>query len=160
MDLAVIVTYRCNSRCTMCGTWRHPSKEAEEFSPDLLRKLPGGFGRLNITGGEPALRRDLGEICDILAPKAERLEISTNGYFTDRLVAAARAHPGLTVRISVEGVGEVNDRIRGVDGGFERAVRSFDELRAAGVKQPGLRGGRPGRQRRAPARPVPLRGRP
>ena len=51
------------------------------------------MGRVNITGGEPLLRRDLAEIVDILAPKAHRLEISTNGYFTDRLVEIGRRHP-------------------------------------------------------------------
>ncbi len=138
MDAAIITTYRCNARCRMCRTWQFPTKASEEFRPDLLRKLPAGMGRVNITGGEPLVRRDLPEIVDILAPKAERLEISTNGYFTDRLVAIARRHPEITVRISVEGLAETNDAVRGIKNGFERAVRTFDALREAGVKDLGF----------------------
>ena len=70
---------------------------------------------MNITGGEPLLRKDLAEIVDILAPKAHRLEISTNGYFTDRLVEIGRRHPEITIRISLEGLQEINDDVRGID---------------------------------------------
>ena len=69
MDAAIIVTYRCNARCRMCKTWQFPTKVDEEFTPELLRKLPDGLGRVNLTGGEPLLRKDLGEIVDIPAPR-------------------------------------------------------------------------------------------
>jgi MoaA/NifB/PqqE/SkfB family radical SAM enzyme len=138
MDAAIITTYRCNARCRMCKTWQFPTKPSQEFKPDLLRKLPGGLGRVNITGGEPLIRQDLPEIVDILAPKAKRLEISTNGYFTDRLVAIARRHPDLTIRISIEGMAETNDAVRGIPNGFDRAIRSFHALREVGVKDLGF----------------------
>jgi Fe-coproporphyrin III synthase len=138
MDAAIITTYRCNARCRMCKTWQFPTKSSEEFRPELLHKLPGGLGRVNITGGEPLIRRDLPEIMRILAPKAHRLEISTNGYFTDRLADLARRHANLTIRISVEGLAETNDRIRGIGGGFDRAVSSFRALRDVGVKDIGF----------------------
>ena len=138
MDAAIILTYRCNARCRMCKTWQFPTKVAEEFTPELLRKLPDGLGRVNLTGGEPLLRKDLGVIVDILAPKAHRLEISTNGYFTERLVEIGRRHPELTVRISLEGLQEVNDDVRGMKDGFRRAMRSFYGLRDAGVKDLGF----------------------
>jgi len=138
MDAAIIVTYRCNARCRMCKTWQFPTKVSEEFAPELLRKLPDGMGRVTLTGGEPLLRKDLPEIVDILAPKAHRLEISTNGYFTDRLVEIGRRHPEITVRISLEGLQEVNDDVRGMKSGFRRAMRSFHGLRDAGVKDLGF----------------------
>jgi MoaA/NifB/PqqE/SkfB family radical SAM enzyme len=122
----------------MCRTWAFPTKPSEEFKPELLRKLPAGLGRVNITGGEPLVRSDLPQIVDILAPKAHRLEISTNGYFVDRLVAIGRAHPEITVRISLEGMRWVSDEIRGIPGGFDRAVAAFQGLRAAGVKDLGF----------------------
>ena len=137
-DVAVVVTYRCNARCTMCHTWKYPTSTAEEFAPSLLEKLPDSLGRVNITGGEPMLRRDIEAIVDVLSPKAERLEISTNGYFTDRLVALCTRHPDLTVRISLEGLQETNDRIRGIRHGFERAVESYRRLKSVGVKDLGF----------------------
>ena len=79
MDVAVILTYRCNSRCATCHVWQHPTLPAEEITPAVLAKLPGGFGQIVLTGGEPTLRADLEEIVDLLRPKARRLEIATNG---------------------------------------------------------------------------------
>jgi Fe-coproporphyrin III synthase len=138
MDAAIILTYRCNARCRMCKTWQFPTRAADEFSPELLRKLPAGLGRVNLTGGEPMLRRDIDEVVEILAPKARRLEISTNGFFTDRLVALARRHPELTIRISLEGLQQTNDAVRGIKDGYRHALRTFHELRAVGVKDLGF----------------------
>jgi MoaA/NifB/PqqE/SkfB family radical SAM enzyme len=138
MDAAIILTYRCNARCQMCDTWQYPTRVEEEFPPELLEKLPRGLGRVNLTGGEPALRKDLLRIVEVLAPKANRLEISTNGYFTDRLVEVAKQHPDLLIRISVEGLPETNDRIRGIKNGFDHALRSYLRLREVGVKDLGF----------------------
>ena len=138
VDAAVIVTYRCNAKCQMCQTWQFPTKPSEEFAPDLLRKLPDRLGRVNITGGEPMLRKDIDEIVEILAPKARRLEISTNGYFTDRLVEIGRRHPEMTIRISLEGMPVTNDRVRGTKDGFAHALRSYHALRDVGVRDLGF----------------------
>jgi len=62
MEACLIVTYRCNARCCMCHTWQHPSKKDEEFTPDLVNKIPDSLKFINITGGEPLLRDDLDEI--------------------------------------------------------------------------------------------------
>ena len=122
----------------MCNIWQHPTKPEEEFPPELLEKLPTGLTSVNITGGEPALRKDLPEIVDILSRKTRRVEISTNGYFTDRLVEAALPHPEITIRISVEGLPETNDRVRGIKNGFDHALRSYLRLRDLGVKDLGF----------------------
>jgi MoaA/NifB/PqqE/SkfB family radical SAM enzyme len=138
VEAAVIVTYRCNARCEMCNIWQCPTKPEEEFPAELLRKLPDGLGTINITGGEPALRRDLPEIVDILSSKTRRVEISTNGYFTDRLIEVAKRHPETTIRISLEGLPETNDRVRGIKNGFDHAMRSYVRLRELGVKDLGF----------------------
>lgn len=138
MECAVITTYRCNARCRMCEAWRNPSPSAEEFDPEILRKLPGGMKRLNITGGEPLLRRDIGHIVEILDSKTKRLEISTNGYFSDRLEEIARRFPRLTVRISVEGLPATNDELRGIKDGFDHAMRSLLRLKRLGLEDIGF----------------------
>jgi len=138
MECAVITTYRCNARCQMCEIWRNPTRKSEEFSPRILEKLPGGMKRLNITGGEPLLRDDLREIVEILEAKTHRLEISTNGYFTDRLVDIARQFPNITVRVSIEGLAERNDELRGLRNGFDHALRSILRLKDLGVKDIGF----------------------
>src|SRR4029077_11853708 len=66
MDLTVISTFRCNSKCQMCYIWQNPTEPKEEVSLETLSKLPPGFDNLNVSGGEPTLRKDLAEIADIL----------------------------------------------------------------------------------------------
>ena len=138
MECAIITTYRCNARCRMCNAWQNPSKASEEFDPEILRKIPGGMRRLNITGGEPMLRGDIRRIVEILDTKTNRLEISTNGWFTDRIVDIAREFPKITVRASIEGLPALNDELRGLEDGFDHAMRTILRLKRMGVKDIGF----------------------
>jgi MoaA/NifB/PqqE/SkfB family radical SAM enzyme len=122
----------------MCGCWQNPSKSAEEFDPDILRKLPGGMKRLNITGGEPLLRKDIMRIVEILDTKTKRLEISTNGFFDEKIEAIARRFPRITVRVSVEGLPATNDELRGITDGFDHALRTLLRLKRLGVEDIGF----------------------
>ncbi|MCX5800989.1 MAG: radical SAM protein [Candidatus Eisenbacteria bacterium] len=138
MECAIITTYRCNAKCGMCNSWKNPSKVSEEFKPEILEKIPGGMQRLNITGGEPLLRRDIVEIVRILDKKTRRLEISTNGYFVDQTIAIAEQFPHITIRVSVEGLPASNDRLRGLEGGFDRAMRTILRLKRLGIRDIGF----------------------
>ena len=117
----------------MCHSWENPSRSSEEFDPAILEKIPAGMKRLNITGGEPMLRKDIREIVRILDEKTHRLEISTNGYFYDRIEAVAREFPDITVRVSVEGLPALNDSLRGIKNGFDRALRTLLRLKKLGI---------------------------
>ena len=79
----VIVTYRCNARCTMCNRYKAPSLPEEEISLETIKKLPPMYFT-NITGGEPFIRSDLKDIVRELSKLSDRIVISTNGFFTDR----------------------------------------------------------------------------
>lgn len=132
MDLTVIATYRCNSKCSMCYIWKNPTLPAEEVSLETLAKLPGGFDNLNITGGEPTLRADLTELVDLLHPKARKLEISSNGLHAERLEPIIKKYPDIKVRFSLEGFDLTNDSIRGEDGGFQKKVAGLLRLKELG----------------------------
>jgi MoaA/NifB/PqqE/SkfB family radical SAM enzyme len=138
MDVSVILTYRCNSRCSTCHVWQHPTLPAEEVTLAVLAKLPGGLDRLVLTGGEPTLRADLGEIVDCLRPKARQLEISTNGLQADKLEPIAAKHPDVRFRLSLDGLGARNDSIRGEKNGFERKMATLRRLVAAGARDLGF----------------------
>jgi len=138
MECAVITTYRCNARCQMCNTWQAPTSKSEEFDPAILEKIPGGMIRLNITGGEPMLRDDIMDIVSILDKKTKRLEISTNGYFTDRIVKVCERFPNITIRVSVEGLPKLNDELRGIKNGFDHALRTILKLKAMGIRDIGF----------------------
>ena len=73
MDLSIILTYRFNSRCSMCHIWQHPTVPAEEVTLDTLATLPGGFDSVHLTGGEPTLRADLEAIVDLTTQSGKEI---------------------------------------------------------------------------------------
>ncbi|MBR5671113.1 MAG: radical SAM protein, partial [Bacteroidales bacterium] len=108
----VIVTYRCNARCTMCNRYKEPSRPEDEISVETIRKLPRMYFT-NITGGEPFIREDLKDIVRELAKLSDRIVISTNGFFTDRIIDLCKEFPDVGIRISIEGLEQTNNEIRG-----------------------------------------------
>ena len=137
LHASIILTYRCNARCNMCEVWKHPTKPDEEIGLDVIEKLPETFFT-NITGGEPFIRQDLPDIIEVLRRKTKRIVISTNGYFTKRIISLCEKYPDLGIRISLEGLPKTNDAIRGIPDGFDRGLRTLLELREMGLKDIGF----------------------
>ena len=123
----VIVTYRCNARCNMCSRFKRPSKPEEEISLETIKKLPRMYFT-NITGGEPFIREDLKDIVRELYKKSDRIVISTNGFFTDRIIDLCKEFPNVGIRISIEGLEETNNKIRGLQDGFNRGYSTLKKL--------------------------------
>lgn len=133
----VIVTYRCNAKCTMCNRYKEPSRPEEEISLETIRKLPEMYFT-NITGGEPFIREDLKDIVRELYKKSDRIVISTNGFFTDRIVDLCKEFPQIGIRISIEGLEQTNNEIRGLDDGFNRGYTTLKTLVDMGMKDVGF----------------------
>ena len=137
IDCVLAITYNCNARCVMCDIWRiqgFPELPVAEFA-----KLPPTLRDINISGGEPFLRRDLPEIVAVLAkacPKA-RLVISTNGFLTDLVVKQMKKilkiKPDIGVAISIDGMNEMHDEMRGIPGGFDKDMETIKQLQALGM---------------------------
>jgi len=124
---SLITTYRCNAKCNMCDCFRFPTNPDEEWKVDLIDKLPE-MAFTNITGGEPFIRKDLPEIIRAVSKKTNRIVISTNGYFSDRIIALAEEFPKIGIRISIEGMQETNDAIRGIKDGFSKGYETLKKL--------------------------------
>ena len=133
----VIVTYRCNARCTMCNRYKAPSKPEEEISIETIQKLPKMYFT-NITGGEPFIRTDLKEIVREIYKKSDRIVISTNGFFTDRIVDLCKEFPNIGIRISIEGLEQTNNEIRGLADGYQKGYQTLKTLRKMGMKDVGF----------------------
>lgn len=133
----VIVTYRCNAKCTMCNRYKVPSKPEEEISVETIKKLPEMYFT-NITGGEPFIREDLKDIVRELYKKSDRIVISTNGFFTDRIVDLCKEFPQVGIRISIEGLEKTNNEIRGLDDGFNKGYTTLKTLVDMGMKDVGF----------------------
>jgi MoaA/NifB/PqqE/SkfB family radical SAM enzyme len=138
MEGILVATYRCNARCHMCNTWQYPTTPDQEMDPKYYEKFPE-LEFLNITGGEPFLREELEDIVKIVKPKAKRICISTNGYYTEKVVALAKKFDGdLGIRISIEGLPAANDELRGIKDGFDHGLRTLLQLKRMGMKDIGF----------------------
>ena len=134
---SLITTFRCNAQCNMCNIWKFQTNPNEEIDASYYEKLPAGL-RINITGGEPTLRRDIDKIFEILYPKSRLLELSTNGYNTAKIVELANKYPNILIRVSVEGLPKINDAKRGIKDGFDHALRTMLELKKTKCKNIGF----------------------
>lgn len=133
----------CNARCQMCNIWKQ--KLGDQISPaDLTQALENSLFEqvrsVGINGGEPTLRRDIAALVEVLfrkLPKLKQVSLITNALDSDRVIASiedvgqvVREHGGsLDVMVSLDGVGEVHNRVRGRLGAFENAVRVIDFIR-------------------------------
>lgn len=138
----IAVTLNCNARCMMCDIWKQRS--TNEMRPEEYQKLPASLKEINLTGGEPFLRHDLSAVVSALkqaCPRA-RIVISSNGILSDRIRRIApsliQVDPLLAVRISLDGIGQTHDRVRGIPHSFTRAVQSLSFLREAGIRDLGI----------------------
>lgn len=111
----------------MCNRYKAPSKPEEEISIETIKKLPQMYFT-NITGGEPFIRNDLKDIVRELYKKSDRIVISTNGFFTDRIIDLCKEFPNVGIRISIEGLEDTNNAIRGLENGFNRGYTTLKKL--------------------------------
>ena len=138
MDVTIISTYRCDSKCSMCYIWKNPTLPEEEVMLKTLEKLPNNIDNCNISGGEPTLRKDLMEMVDILATKSRIMEISTNGLHYEKIIPIVKKYPNIKIRFSLEGFEKTNNTIRGEEDGFKVKVEGVKKLIEAGGKDLGF----------------------
>ena len=93
--LTFCLTFWCNYRCQTCNIWK--MKPRDELTLDEIRRFfqkSGKFLWVDLTGGEVTLRKDFIDICHAVIdgnPDLLLLHFPTNGYLTDKVVAAARS---------------------------------------------------------------------
>ena len=144
------VTYRCNARCAFClnKAKLNPktSREMDLFEIEKIARSMPSFPWLLISGGEPFLRKDLAEIISIFYRYNDirRLTLPTNGLLPETVCAGVREIvercPDLDISIvlSLDGIGQLHDQIRGVNGAFKNVLETFSLLRALKKEIPRL----------------------
>jgi MoaA/NifB/PqqE/SkfB family radical SAM enzyme len=129
----LVLTYRCNLRCSYCEVWREPP---DEMDTDTVCRLidemaDAGTERLGLGGGEPMLRKDVGIIIDHAKARGLTVNMVSNG-----LQVPARVHElaGLDfLAVSLDGPEDVHDAARG-KGSHEKAVAAIRAARGAGIE--------------------------
>ena len=121
----VAVTYNCNSRCSMCNIWRE--KNWEELNVLFYRNLPN-FKSVNISGGEPFLRKDIVDVVKTFDEISDRIVISSNGLLPSLIEQKIRNMPEVGVGISIDGIGDIHDKIRGIKGAYQKSLDTIHRL--------------------------------
>ncbi len=148
--LVVFINSICNLTCEHCFYWKDLNKRNdltfEEF--EKLSKELGEIEVLNLSGGEPFIRKEFAEICTLFIKnnKAKQIYVPTNGYFTEKTDIAIRKvlrdNPELQLFVaefSLDGMPEYHNRFRGNPKSFEQAMETYDLLVKLQAEDPRLR---------------------
>jgi MoaA/NifB/PqqE/SkfB family radical SAM enzyme len=126
------LTFRCNLRCAYCGAADAPRRESstEEIKAglDQLYRLGGRW--VTFGGGEPLLRRDLGELIDYAKQRRFQVFLSSNGSFIPERIDELR--PVDNINLSLDGPQQIHDTIRGA-GAFDATLRAAESLQKAAL---------------------------
>lgn len=146
VSLVHFVTRRCNARCSFCFVdFDNPSPRSQEMTLDEIERMTRTLGptlaNVNLTGGEPFLRGDLVDIARLYYTNAgvRSVYVTSNGTYTERAesfagVLAREFSDRMTiVSLSVDGIAGEHDRIRRVEGLFERVMETYHAVDSVGA---------------------------
>lgn len=141
INLTVTPSPRCNSRCLTCNIW---ARRDEELAVEEWDRVFQSLGRspfwFTISGGEPFLFSGIVALCQSAYTHCRPgiINIPTNGSMYQaiptKVEEICRKCPGsqIIINLSLDGIGEKHDRIRGVPGNFEKfelTLRGLRELK-------------------------------
>jgi radical SAM protein with 4Fe4S-binding SPASM domain len=134
------VSRTCNLRCVHCYTDSEAKKYEDELSTEegklLIDDLAAfGIPALLFSGGEPLMRKDLFELAEYAVSLGIKPTLSTNGTLITLEVAQRLKDLGFTyVGVSLDGIGEINDKFRGHEGAFEKTMQGFRNCKEVGQR--------------------------
>jgi len=80
------VTHKCTLRCSFCNVWMEDTPDLKK--PDVFKVLDNignsSIVVLSLEGGDPLVRKDLGEILEYAYKKPFYLFFTTNGHLLDK----------------------------------------------------------------------------
>lgn len=137
--LILFINSICNMRCEHCFYWQQLNKR-NDLSLDEIVALSEELGpieNLNLSGGEPFLRKEFSDVCRqfIRRNGVKEIYVPTNGYFTQRTIDALRDilqnEPSLRligVELSLDGMPAFHDEFRKSKNSFKKAMETYDAL--------------------------------
>jgi MoaA/NifB/PqqE/SkfB family radical SAM enzyme len=129
----VKLTENCQARCISCDYWKSRWQDHldTERAIDLVNQIGGaGIRALRLTGGEPLLRKDLFQVLERAnTTPLKRIILQTNGLLVKKLHREINDSPITHVCVSIDGLKETNDQIRGIRGYFDLGLEGIRLLR-------------------------------
>ena len=138
-------TWVCDARCTMCNNWKWGDRKSdmtlEQLEPVMASPFWGAVENLNISGGEPTTRNDLPQMVELFQrhlPRLRKIGINTTGLTPHRAIPMLTrivefcAEKGIliSIRVSLDGIGDIHDQVRAVKNGFAKATRTISAMQA------------------------------
>ena len=137
-------TKACNLSCVHCYYGATPQRDPDTMTTDDAKAMIDDLAEFRVpvllfSGGEPLVRKDMFELGSYAITKGLRTVVSTNGTLIDRDVARRIKEAGFSyVGISLDGIGETNDRFRGKPGAYDAALQGIRNCGEIGIRA-GLR---------------------
>jgi MoaA/NifB/PqqE/SkfB family radical SAM enzyme len=127
------ITDQCNRKCDYCALWQRPNRDlATDAVFGIVDALAAaGALRISFTGGEPLLRKDMGEIIRHVREKGIATRLNTNGSLVKEKISTLNGLDMLT--LSLEGPEALHDAIRG-PGSFREVREAMRAARDQGVR--------------------------
>lgn len=136
--LTFVATYKCQSRCVYCKIWE--KKPVGELTLDEIKdffKKSNRFSWVDLTGGEVTLRNDYVDIANAIITNCKNLyylHTPTNGLapalIEKRVKEILELKPNkFVVTVSLDGPRELNDKLRGIEGDFDKVVDTVKRLK-------------------------------
>ena len=132
------ITSACNLKCVHC--YASAGTASGELDTTQGLKLIAdlkdyGSPVILFSGGEPLMRKDLPKLIDSTVKKEMRAVISTNGTLITKDTAMELSDLGLSyIGVSLDGLQEINDKFRGVEGAFKAAMKGIYNSMHQGIK--------------------------
>jgi len=133
--LAHAITYGCNSKCRTCTYWQMSKRMKDDLSTEGVFKLLDeaydfGMRGYYLFGGEPLIRKDIGEIVDYAKTKGFLTTMNSNASL---LATKAESLRNLDfIFVSLDYFNEYHDLIRGRKGSFNEVIRGIEKIRQVG----------------------------
>ena len=144
-------TWVCDAKCTMCNNWKWGDRKSDmtldQLEPVLNSPFWGAVENLNISGGEPTTRLDLPQMVEMFhkhLPRLRKVGINTTGLTPVRAIPmltrivefCAQKGVLISIRVSLDGIGDVHDQVRTVKNGFNKASKTIEAMQALAKTHP------------------------
>ena len=130
------LTNRCNLTCKHCYSYADANSEDFLDTKTILETIPelkkGGVKFVIFSGGEPLIRRDIFDIAKAMREQGIITYLSTNGlYISEKNIEQIIKHFNY-IGISIDGIEEVHDNFRGLEGAFKKSIEAIKLVQANG----------------------------
>lgn len=127
------LTENCQAGCISCDYWksRWQDRIGTDRAVELLNEISAaGIATLRFTGGEPLLRQDLFDVLEKAnTSRFKHIILQTNGLLLKKLHKDINASAVTKIAVSIDGLKESNDLIRGIRGYFDLGIEGIKLLR-------------------------------